>query len=639
MGVANRHFLFFFESLVKRTAFQNARQQHFMLLAQYGRLALLLDGWNELDEESKKRAAIDIRSLERDFPEMRIVVSTRQQALDVPISGPIVKIQGLSEPKQVELARALRGADGEAVLDHAWRTPGLRELVAIPLCLTALIGHTSGGALPTTKEEVLRMFVEEHEQAGARSETLREKLFGLHREFLAALAGEATRAGNTAISETKARAAIKVAEDRLSASGQLTESPQPFAVLDLLGNFHLLVRSGTGADTISFQHQQFQEWYASFEVEALMRASFAGVADARKRLREDVLNLPAWEEAILFACERTSRADAHGVKAVAAAIIETMEIDPLLAAEMIYRSAGAVWDEIGRSIVSFIEKWHEPGKVDRAVHFMIGSGRSEFASEVWRLISDADTQVHLPALRAGRRFRPSVLGSDAEKRIMALPDEVRKHVLSEIAGQSGIDGIELASKLACADPSADVKAAVVGSLQFRRADRFVTQILRTAPDEVWNELAGKGYADEIADPDAAERLRKEQRRAFELETNPLRKVQILTHGDGPRVDNPGREIAAQVEAPEFPVRDQHAGWAIHEAFNRFPEETSSALIHRLEKGMEIPFRCEDLLKTRNFSIEDGPLWIRTRDPLIKSQNLIFVTIMEVLLGLRKVGES
>ena len=58
-------------------------------------------------------------------------MSTRQQALDVPISGPVVKIHGLSESKQVELARALRGADGEAVLDHAWRTPGLRELARI----------------------------------------------------------------------------------------------------------------------------------------------------------------------------------------------------------------------------------------------------------------------------------------------------------------------------------------------------------------------------------------------------------------------------------------------------------------------------------------------------------------------------
>ena len=52
-----------------------------------------------------------------------------------------------------------------------------------------------------------------------------------------------------------------------------------------------------------------------------------------------------------------------------------------------------------------------------------------------------------------------------------------------------------------------MKGAVIESLQFRRADRFVTQILSTAPDEVWQQLARKGYADEVADWDAADRLR------------------------------------------------------------------------------------------------------------------------------------
>jgi hypothetical protein len=148
-----------------------------------------------------------------------------------------------------------------------------------------------------------------------------------------------------------------------------------------------MVRSGANAGTLSFQHQQFQEWYASFEVEGLMRAAFAGDAKSGQQLREDVLNILAWEEAILFACERTSRAENGGVKVVATTILEAMEIDPLLAAEMIYRSAEPVWHEVGPSIIAFVEKWHTHGIVDRAVHFMVGTGRNEFAAEVWRSIS------------------------------------------------------------------------------------------------------------------------------------------------------------------------------------------------------------------------------------------------------------
>ena len=58
---------------------------------------------------------------------------------------------------------------------------------------------------------------------------------------------------------------------------------------------------------MSFQHQQFEEWYASFEVEQAMRASAAGEDEARRHLRVDILNQPAWEESILFTCERVSR--------------------------------------------------------------------------------------------------------------------------------------------------------------------------------------------------------------------------------------------------------------------------------------------------------------------------------------------
>ena len=54
----------------------------------------------------------------------------------------------------------------------------------------------------------------------------------------------------------------------LVASGQITIIP-PNVVLEALVSHHVLMRGG---DTpgYSFQHQQFQEWYASHSVERLM---------------------------------------------------------------------------------------------------------------------------------------------------------------------------------------------------------------------------------------------------------------------------------------------------------------------------------------------------------------------------------
>ena len=122
----------------------------------------------------------------------------------MPISGPVVEIDFLTEDQQREIARILRGVQGEALLDHAWRMPGIRELISIPLYLTALLAHVPGGTLPTTKEEVLRMFVTEHEQAAEKATALREAIFGFHPQMLIALAVEATRSANTAISDTRA---------------------------------------------------------------------------------------------------------------------------------------------------------------------------------------------------------------------------------------------------------------------------------------------------------------------------------------------------------------------------------------------------------------------------------------------------
>ena len=594
------------QSVVRRHAFVGEREEHLKLLAHSGRLVLAMDGWNELDAVSRKRATSEINSLQRDFPSLGIIVSTRRQAFDVPISGPVVEIDTLAESQQMEIARALRGSQGEAILDHAWRTAGVRELVAIPLYLTALLAHISGETLPATKEEVLRLFVTEHERAADKAEALREAIFGFHAEMLTALAVEATHAANTTISNRRACAVVRRVEDRLSADGQITSSPQPVTLLGVLVAHHLLVWSGAEpGGGISFHHQQFQEWYASFEVEQLMRVG-RGDPAIRHQLKAGVLNVRAWEEPILFACERVSRADQAGLQAVTTAVLETMAIDPMLAAEMIYRSSSDVWEAIKSEIIDVVRKWHVSGKVDRAVHFMITTGRSEFAPQVWPLISDADSQVYLVALRAGRRFRPSVLGADVEARLAKLPEELRENVVSEIASASGMDGIELAARLARVDSSPKVKFSVIEALQFRRADRFVAEVLHTATDEVWSQLARKGYVGEIADPDAAARLVHEQQQFLENEPDILTKLGVLLN-TGPSGMSVGREVGELIEDTNFPANDQRAGWSIERARKLYPDELTSALLHRLEAGREIPFRTENLLQAVGIAVDEGPL--------------------------------
>ena len=76
-----------FESLCHREAFSSFEIQHFSLLAREGLLVLLLDGWNELDPNSERRAEVQLKQLRRDYELLQIAVSTRRQALDVPGFG------------------------------------------------------------------------------------------------------------------------------------------------------------------------------------------------------------------------------------------------------------------------------------------------------------------------------------------------------------------------------------------------------------------------------------------------------------------------------------------------------------------------------------------------------------------------
>jgi hypothetical protein len=590
----------FFEFLTRRNAFRTFQPQHFMQLAYHGRLVLLLDGWNELNSDARKRALNDLKTFRREFTQLGIVIGTRRQA--IPIPGAIIEVEALSDDQQLEIARKLRGKEGEALVDQAWRTSGVRELISIPLYLNALLASTPGTAFPKTKEEVLNTFVTQHENAPEKAEVLHKELLGFHKDMLIGLAVEMNRAASTSLSDENARPVISKVVAALQAGQQLTAPLQPTTVLDVLVNTHSLIR---GAGSVSFQHQQFQEWYASFEVEHMMIDAARGTADTQKELKTAVLNWSAWEETVLFACERLSRGNAAGAEAVAAAILDALAIDPMLAAEMIYRSAPEAWAHVSDKVIGFAKRWHTPGKIDRAVRFIITSGRPEFAEQIWPLVSHADNQIHLRALRTARRFRPSVLGPDSAKQLEALPEEIRRHVVAEIGSRSGFDGMELAASIAKSDQSPAVVVEILQSLQFRRAERHVADILQTASDDVWKRIARKGYPEKLLDAAQDARLTEMRRELIASETDAIRIINHLTEGRLAEM-NAAERITQLIQSPNFPVKDDHARVAVENAFKVYPEAVAAGMLQRVAAGLELPFRAYELLENAA-PVDDGPI--------------------------------
>lgn len=591
------------ESILRRPAFNGIAEADLRAVAGEPGVALILDGWNELDGRARLRAGDEIARLRAELPELTLIISTRRQALDVPFDGQRISVMELSDAQQEAIARALGGDYAIRLLDQAWRTPGVRDLVSIPLYLTALVRLPEGAPFPTTKEEILSQFVAVHEEDRKRAEIFADVTQGCQSQFLDGLAVAATRLANTAIPETNARQSIAQTDSMLIQDGQLTIAIQPPVVLATLVSHHVLVRAEE-SEGYSFQHQQFQEWYASHEVERAMLTSVGNEA-ALRVLKADVLNLREWEEAILFAIERMSRSDDAKQAACGVAIIAAFEVDPILAADMIYRATDEVWASIAGTIQERIGHWHTPGKCDRAFRFMMNSGRPEFLDSIWPLITHENDQVSLGALRNCRRFRPSLLGPDAAKRIKALPPQARTVLLHEMAFHSGMDGLDLATAVAKGDSDPEVQASVVDALSFRRADRHIAELLQGAKDATFDLVVRKGLVDEVNDEAVQQGIIAARKRYQESGMSTYDRLHsiIFTNDTQDR----SAELATIISDMEIKDRQDPAVRLIYETWNRYPRAVAEGLLMRVRAGRNLFYGADDILAAAGFGLEDDYL--------------------------------
>lgn len=592
-------------SILKRPAFQNITEAEFRQRASQPGVVMLLDGWNELDAEARKRARVQIELLQAELPELALVVSTRKQAFDVPFTGTHVRLQPLNEQQQMEIAIAMRGDTGAGILDEAWRTGGVRELVTIPLYLTALLSLPEGAQFPTTKEGVLRCFVSAHETEATHAEALHAITRGLQEEFLESLAVFASSTENTSITEGDARRLISEVGARLVAEGQFTavSQPDPTAVLEVLVNNHVLMRAG---DTpgVSFQHQQFQEWYASHWVERRIQRDLND-PQRREALSAEVFDWPVWEEAILFAIERMARGEQAKQASCGMAVLAAFAVHPILAAEMIYRSSDQVWARVGSEIEDRVDRWHISGKCDRAQRFMMNSGRVEFLDRIWPLITAENQQISLRALRNCRHIRPSLFGLDAAQRIKALPARARQALLHEIATRGGIDGLNLAVNVVKDDVDPEVHESVVDALVFRRADRHIVELLRDAPNNVFRLSARRHRLDWIGDPVIRKRLAELKKQQDEFDQAPYERLRsALFASDDEDKSSEVREIVGKT-----PIDGQQDAIInlFYEARNRYPQAVVEGLLVRLQAGLTMFYGADDMLASAGVSIEDSAL--------------------------------
>ncbi len=470
--------------------------------------SFLLNGWNEVSDGYSEEAVRALAHLERNFPKASIIVATRTHHIRPPLPGSFrTRLLPLSRRQRAEYLQQALGSradelgaqlDGHGVLDDLTRTPLiLAEVTTI---------FVSGGPIPKTKAGVLVSVMRLVEQADEHRDHLeRPPLMGHSRDYLVELAFQMTTEGEVAIVEAAARSIVNLVSAKLRADGQIATVPEPAVILGTLCAHHVLERLEYPSVAFRFEHQQFQEFYAtSVPKRQLWELVARDDADGNRRFAREYVNKPVWEEPLRMIAEEigeVSLAPPGGADAVAAGrrLIElTLAIDPVFAAELSRLCGVVVWGDVRDVVAERLRSWYgvaDPHHRQCALAGMLASGFEEFIDVLLPLLTSDDQQVRLRAYRAWGEVHVSSLGSDWRRVVQGWKEEHRVDFIGEVMRERRM--ADIAEEFARTDPSAKVRAAALRALRWVRASDALDRVLTAFDEEAFEEALRDRVLDSV----------------------------------------------------------------------------------------------------------------------------------------------
>ena len=439
----------------------------------------LLNGWNEVAESDSNRAQVALGTLERQYPEAGILVSTRTHRVKPPLPGTTVRarLRLLTQGQRADYVVARLGNQANPVLRQIHTAPVLDDLTLTPLFLSEVVSIAAAGKeIPRTKMGILREVVHLPEADPTHHGALESApLSGQADNFLTALASWMTVNGQTQALESEALGVMNKRLRQMLEAGDTDAAATGQQVLGALVDHHVLERIDYPAAAYRFEHQQMQEYYAAeFARQELLGLVTAvdrnesldviATKETGKNFQRDRVNQSSWSEPLcMVAGDRagepaSSGSERHLIRAKALLVLLAIDVDIIFAAELFGLSGAAVQALVAEKLVSAIRQlWNgsEEHTRSRALEAMVATGSELFKNDLLPLLRGESEHSRFDVYRSTSRFRLSSLGPNWQQEIRTWNEKARLTFVSEIFHIAG-PSREMAA-FALSDPSLEVR--------------------------------------------------------------------------------------------------------------------------------------------------------------------------------------
>jgi len=459
------------------------------LLLATGRLAILLNGWNEAPDAEQARASELLNDFLLNFSLPGVVLSTRATRHAPSLVGEtFLEVLPLTTAKREAVVRAANLSDSDALLRQIDQSRILAEVTETPLFLGAAIKLARAGRpIPISRAGLLESFLadlQDTDNHAARLHAL--PCQDCHYQYQTDVAVEMSRTGVTVLPTERTLAIIGACSKALVAAGRIGQAGAASAIVESLTQHHALLYLADGGPGYGFIHQQFQEWFASRRLlDEVRRLAACPNGQEIYRLQRDYLNQPAWQEALAFVMESLVAERATDTAAVL--VWWMMPVDLIRASELVNLSGSEVWAAVRKDLSHALRTWHglAGSHRDCALTAMLATGQADFADLIWPHL-EADDQSMFRVCRLHEPFRLVVLGAGAVDRLARCPERVETMFLREISQEAAEDEIAYADTRARQGPP-EVRVSALKLLVEQGRFARVFEILFAADFGDWNE--------------------------------------------------------------------------------------------------------------------------------------------------------